>query len=115
MLKVHASVYAEATHKRACPATESLLAAAVDVHNLQPTTCPQNLTLTLCAIVDVAPAAATTICSHLLNFRPANSEIQNHLPDGPANNNCDIFMLKIAEKTSQYTVYTVSLIVAVTR
>ena len=27
--------------------------------------------------------------SHLLNnFRPANSEIQNYSPDGPANNNC---------------------------
>ena len=52
---------------------ESLLAAAGDVHNLQPATCPQcphkcpqnlTLTLTLCAIVDVAPAAANTIWSY---------------------------------------------------
>ena len=47
---------------------------------LQPATCPQNLTLTLtltlCAIVDVAPAAANTICEGLLSQYAAPMSLQ---------------------------------------
>ena len=51
---------------------------------LQPATCPQNLTisltLTLCAIVDVAPAAANTICIGLLSQYAAPFDVAGLLP-----------------------------------
>ena len=51
---------------------------------LQLATCPQNLTisltLTLCAIVDVAPAAANTICVGLLSQYASPFDVAGSLP-----------------------------------